>query len=136
MPQCNCLQASGADISHNPSDANILLINSETDSGLKFVHDWKADPHKIFLKYHWIQACIRAGRALLEGEDWGGFRVFHASRCVYSDEEGDESLEDAQSETRWVTFFALPFLLSCIQKPLNGAATHSERKGDPVNPSI
>ena len=40
------------------------------------------------------------GRALLEAEDWGGFRVFHTSECIYSDEEGDEDLDDAQSGTR------------------------------------
>ncbi|KAI9512918.1 hypothetical protein F5148DRAFT_1279420 [Russula earlei] len=94
------LRASGADISHNPSEADILLINSETESGLKFLHDWKADSHKTFLRYSWVQSCLRSGRALLEAEDWGGFRVFHTSECVYSDDEGDEGLEDEQNDTR------------------------------------
>lgn len=40
------------------------------------------------------------GRALLEAEDWGGYRVLHTNECIYSDEEGDEDLDDAQSGTR------------------------------------
>ena len=92
-------QASGADICHNPSSAAILLVNSETESGRKFVHDWSADSHKTVLNYDWIQACLRTGRALLEAEDWGGYRILHTSDCIYSD-DGDEDLEDAQSGTR------------------------------------
>lgn len=51
------------------------------------------------LNYGWIQACLRAGRAFLEVEDWGGYRVLHTGDCIYSD-DGDEDLEDAQSGTR------------------------------------
>lgn len=40
------------------------------------------------------------GRALLEAEDWGGYRVLHTRECIYSDEEGDEDLDDGQSGTR------------------------------------
>jgi hypothetical protein len=99
MVRWNPFQASGADICHNPSSASIILINSETESGRKFVHDWSADSHKTVLNYGWIQACLRTGRALLEAEDWGGYRVLHTN-CIYSDEEGDEDPEDAQSGTR------------------------------------
>jgi hypothetical protein len=64
------------------------------------VHDWSADSQKTVLNYGWIQACLRNGRAFLEAEDWGGYRVLHTSDCIYSDEEGDEDLEDVQSGTR------------------------------------
>ena len=90
-------KASGANICHRHSAATILLVNPETESGRKIVHDWTADPHKTILDYGWIQACIRSGRALLESEEWGGFRVLHTSDCICSDEEGDEDMEDAQS---------------------------------------
>ncbi|KAH9044728.1 hypothetical protein EDB85DRAFT_483712 [Lactarius pseudohatsudake] len=86
------LRTSGADISHSPTDASIILINPETESGLKFVHDWSADTHKTVLNYGWIQACLQSGHALLEVDDWGGFRVPHAPDCVYS--EDDEEEED------------------------------------------
>ncbi|KAH9065974.1 hypothetical protein EDB87DRAFT_1574377 [Lactarius vividus] len=86
------LRTSGADISHSPTDASIILINPETESGLKFVHDWSADTHKTVLNYGWIQACLQSGHALLEVDDWGGFRVLHAADCVYS--EDDEEEED------------------------------------------
>lgn len=49
------------------------------------MHDWSADTHKIVLNYGWIQACLRSGHALLEGENWGGFRVLHTGDCMYSD---------------------------------------------------
>ncbi|KAI0281573.1 hypothetical protein BGY98DRAFT_957988 [Russula aff. rugulosa BPL654] len=97
------LRASGANISHSPSAAAILLISSDSEPGRKFVHHWHADSDKTILKYNWIQACVRAGRALLEADDWGGFRVFHTSECTYSDEEGDEDLDDEQSGTHPLT---------------------------------
>ena len=93
-------QASGANISHSPSAAAILIISSESEPGRKFVHHWHADSDKTILNYNWIQACLQTGRALLEAEGWGGFRVFHTRECIYSDEEGDEDLDDAQSGTR------------------------------------
>ncbi|KAI9462383.1 hypothetical protein BJY52DRAFT_1354618 [Lactarius psammicola] len=86
------LRTSGADICHSPADASIIIINSETESGLKFVHDWSADTHKTVLNYGWIQACLRSGRALLEIDDWGGFRVLHTADCMYS--EDDDEVED------------------------------------------
>ncbi|KAI9445029.1 hypothetical protein H4582DRAFT_1912851 [Lactarius indigo] len=86
------LRTSGADICHNPADASIIIINSETESGLKFVHDWSADTHKTVLNYGWIQACLQSGHALLEVDDWGGFRVLHTADCMYS--EDDEEEED------------------------------------------
>jgi hypothetical protein len=52
------------------------------------------------------------GRALLEAEDWGGFRVLHTSGCIYSDEEGDEDPDDAQSGTRYVSLSAAYHFLS------------------------
>ena len=85
-------QTSGADICHSPAHASIILINSDTESGLKFVHDWSADTHKTVLNYSWIQACLRFGRALLEADDWGGFRVLHTRECMYSDD--DDEMED------------------------------------------
>ncbi|KAI0257376.1 hypothetical protein BJV78DRAFT_1277914 [Lactifluus subvellereus] len=94
------LRTSGADICHNPSDASILLINSETESGCKVVHDWCEDTDKTVLKYGWIQACIRAGRPLLEADEWGGFHVPHTSECIYSEDEGDEDMEDGHSGSR------------------------------------
>ena len=93
-------QASGANISHSPSAAAILLINSESESGRKFVHHWHADSDKTILHYNWIQACLQTGRALLEAEGWGGFRVSHTSEWICSDEEVDEDLDEAQSGTR------------------------------------
>lgn len=104
------LQASGADICHNISAAVILLINPETETGRKIVHDWREDAHKLVLDYGWIQASLRTGRALLESDDWGGFRVLHTGECIYSDEEGDEDLEDAQSGARLVFFPYCVFL--------------------------
>jgi hypothetical protein len=96
----NVFKASGADICHSISAATILLVNPETVSGRKIVHEWTADPHKTILDYGWIQACIRNGRALLESEEWGGFHVLHTNDFIYSDDEGDEDLDDAQSGTR------------------------------------
>jgi hypothetical protein len=104
-PEClTLLQTSGADICHNPSAASILLINSDTESGRKFVHDWSADSHKIVLNYGWIQACIRMGRPLLDGDEWGGFHVPHTSECMYSEDENDEGMEDEHNGSRWVSF--------------------------------
>ncbi|KAI0307981.1 hypothetical protein B0F90DRAFT_1679023 [Multifurca ochricompacta] len=118
------LRTSGADICHNPSAASILLINPETESGRKFVHDWSTDPHKTVLNYGWIQACLRTGRALLETEEWGGFRVLHTSSCIYSEDEGDEDIENGCNGTRSLSTFrsnptegAVPPTFSSRSKP-------------------
>jgi hypothetical protein len=111
MPHAR-LQTSGADICHNPSAANILLINPETESGRKFVHDWSADSHKIVLNYGWIQACIQIGRPLLEIDEWGGFHIPHTGGCMYSEDEGDEDMEGDCNGSRSVSL--RPILqLSC-----------------------
>jgi len=75
------------------------------------VHDWRADSHKTVLDYEWIQACLQTRRALLESDDWGGFRVEHASECMYCNGVGDEDLEeDEQSGTPYVSWSYCVFL--------------------------
>jgi hypothetical protein len=64
------------------------------------VHHYRADFDKTCLNYKWVQACLQTGHTLLEAEDWGGFRVFHTSECIYSDEEDDEDLDDAEIGAR------------------------------------
>lgn len=127
-------QASGADICHNPSSAVILLINPETESGRKFVHDWSADPHKTVLNYGWIQACLQTRRALLGAEDWGGFCVSHTSDCIYSDEEGDEDLGVAQRDRRWVFPVVMHFFSDLLKSRLTTLQPTLENGTSPSTP--
>ena len=76
------------------------------------MHDWREDSHKAVLDYEWIQGCLQTRRALLESDNWGGFRVEHASECMYCNGEGDEDLEedDVQSGTPYVPWSYYIFL--------------------------
>ncbi|OBZ79371.1 hypothetical protein A0H81_01035 [Grifola frondosa] len=69
------LRNAGALISHSPADAHIILVDSSTDAGLRFVTDWGSDPGKVVLDAQWAWKSIKRGRLYLEDEGWGGFQA-------------------------------------------------------------
>ncbi|KAI0068264.1 hypothetical protein BV25DRAFT_1911267 [Artomyces pyxidatus] len=84
------LKSSGASICHQVGDARIYLVDASSDSGKLTARDWGSDPNKVALDYPWVQACIKRGRALLGGDDWGGLRVVDDDDFVPGDEEEED----------------------------------------------
>lgn len=75
-------QKGGASIAHYPTEAQIILVDLETDAGKQFVNDWGFESGKVVLDWQWARQCIDRGRALLVDDDWGGF-------CVNIDQHDD-----------------------------------------------
>ncbi|THH16526.1 hypothetical protein EW146_g4123 [Bondarzewia mesenterica] len=83
------LRKAGAHISHNPHDAELLLINSQRASGKQVLRDWGAD-NKVALEYHWARTCLAKGRPLLQEDAWGGFKAVDDGAPIHSDQEDNE----------------------------------------------
>ena len=52
------------------------MVDPNTWQGKEFVREWGRDQNKVVLSYTWVSNCITAGKALLEGDDWGGTKTF------------------------------------------------------------
>ncbi|KAF9535411.1 hypothetical protein CPB83DRAFT_901138 [Crepidotus variabilis] len=81
------LRANGAEIAHDLTLAQIILVDAESDQGRQFIRNWGQDINKTVLRYSWARKSIEAGKPLLDGDNWGG--------CVTQDdgapiEEGGE----------------------------------------------
>ena len=73
----------------DPADAQIILVDRETDSGRQFVREWSAD--KVVLDAAWVSRCVAAGNALLEAENWGDCADLDGTPIDRDDDEdGDE----------------------------------------------
>ncbi|KZT72822.1 hypothetical protein DAEQUDRAFT_722438 [Daedalea quercina L-15889] len=68
------LRRGGAIIAHYPTDAQIILVDLETEAGKQFVDDWSTEPGKVVLRWQWARLSNEAGRALLANDNWGGMR--------------------------------------------------------------
>ncbi|KAH9937016.1 uncharacterized protein B0H18DRAFT_968781 [Fomitopsis serialis] len=68
------LRRDGAMIAHYPSEAQIILVDMETNAGKQFVNDWGAEPGKVVLRWEWVHKSTQAGKALLVKDNWGGCR--------------------------------------------------------------
>ncbi|KAF9244637.1 hypothetical protein BU15DRAFT_59388 [Melanogaster broomeanus] len=66
------LKSSGALVVSSTKEANILLVDSATESGKRLIRTWGHDPRNVVLEYTWAQTSIDAGRPLLEADNWGG----------------------------------------------------------------
>ncbi|KAI8990522.1 hypothetical protein BD414DRAFT_483911 [Trametes punicea] len=67
------LKNNGAQISHSPEEAAVILVDPETASGTQFVQEWGSEPGKVVLDVSWVQESLERGKALLADENWGGF---------------------------------------------------------------
>jgi hypothetical protein len=62
-------------------------VDSTTDSGRQLIRNWGNEPGIIVLEYSWASASIAAGKALLEREDFGGYRAYDDGRPIETDVE-------------------------------------------------
>ncbi|TFY72869.1 hypothetical protein EVG20_g124 [Dentipellis fragilis] len=90
------LRTSGAQLVKEVREADIILVNSATDSGLHHVRGWGKDRNKVVLDYSWVEACLEDDRALLEEDDWGGCLAYDDGRSIAGEEE--EGLEQEQEQ--------------------------------------
>ncbi|CCL99016.1 uncharacterized protein FIBRA_01025 [Fibroporia radiculosa] len=74
------LRRGGAIIAHYPSEAQIILVDMETEAGKQFVTDWGSE--KVILNWQWARKSIDIGRALLAEDDWGGYRIDDQNRIL------------------------------------------------------
>lgn len=65
------LQKGGASICTQPKEARIILVDSRSRQGRQFIREWGQDEDKVVLEYTWAKRCNEAGKALLEGDNWG-----------------------------------------------------------------
>ncbi|KAI5121282.1 hypothetical protein M0805_002326 [Coniferiporia weirii] len=66
------LRSHGANICVDVSLARIILVEPSSSEGRQFVRDWGMDPGKVILDIAWVNHCLKAGRPLLENDDWAG----------------------------------------------------------------
>lgn len=69
------MQSRGAVIAHYPTDAQVIIVDPESDAGKQFVEDWCSEPGKVVLHHDWVTRSIEEGRALLGHDEWGGMRL-------------------------------------------------------------
>lgn len=88
------LKKAGAEICTDPREARIILVDTRTYDGRRFIRDWGSDPNKVVLEYTWITKSCTAGRALMEGDEWGG--------CLTQDDglalDADANMDDEGSQ--------------------------------------
>lgn len=79
-------QKSAALICNDPKHAQVILVDSTSPQGKRFIRDWGRDEDKIVLEYTWVSRCFAAQKLLKEPDQWGG--------CMTQDDgsslEGDE----------------------------------------------
>lgn len=79
------LKKYGAIISHQPRDAQIILIDPRTDSGAAFLTDWGSEKGQVVLNYVWVTKSIERGRVFGWDEDWGDCRLLGGSQSPEAD---------------------------------------------------
>ncbi|TEB35198.1 hypothetical protein FA13DRAFT_1788778 [Coprinellus micaceus] len=94
-PLAKILQKGGAYLCTDPKDADILLVDPESVDGKQHIRTWVAGGDKLGLHYRWIDACVKAGRMLADGDGWGGF-IAVDDGAPLGDDEDDELGESAQ----------------------------------------
>ncbi|KAG6814081.1 hypothetical protein H0H92_003128 [Tricholoma furcatifolium] len=67
------IKKAGALICSDPKQANVILVDDNSDAGREFIREWGNDNDKVILKHTWVAACITASRPLGKDEEWGGF---------------------------------------------------------------
>ncbi|EPT03860.1 hypothetical protein FOMPIDRAFT_1058236 [Fomitopsis schrenkii] len=72
------LRSRGAVIAHYPTEAQVIIVDPESDAGKQFVEDWCLEPGKVVLHHDWVTRSIEEGRALLGHDDWGRMRLVTA----------------------------------------------------------
>ncbi|KIK83663.1 hypothetical protein PAXRUDRAFT_14596 [Paxillus rubicundulus Ve08.2h10] len=66
------LKNSGALVVSFTKEADIILVDSTTESGKRLIRTWGHDSHNVVLEHTWARSSIDAGRPLLEADNWGG----------------------------------------------------------------
>ncbi|KAF9229225.1 hypothetical protein BS17DRAFT_876813 [Gyrodon lividus] len=66
------LKSSGALVVSNTKEADIILVDSTTESGRRLIRTWGHDPSNVVLEHSWARNSVDAGRPLLEADNWGG----------------------------------------------------------------
>ncbi|KAF8632545.1 hypothetical protein AX15_001760 [Amanita polypyramis BW_CC] len=86
------LKKAGAEICNDPKQAQIILVDSRTYEGRKFIRDWGDDVNKVVLEYAWVSNSLAAARALKEGDQWGNCLTHDDGLPLDSDANFDDEI--------------------------------------------
>jgi hypothetical protein len=89
---------------HNPRDAEIIIVSTNSASGRRFIRDWGNDPSKVVLGVAWVQDCIKQGKPLLLADGWGGHVAEDDGLPI---PDGDADLDQTAEETVYVSLSML-----------------------------
>lgn len=65
------LQKGGANVLQEIKDADIIIVDPDSQTGDRAVADWGSE--KAVLQSNWVQQSVQRGKVFLADEDWGGF---------------------------------------------------------------
>ncbi|KAH7883530.1 hypothetical protein F5I97DRAFT_1814450 [Phlebopus sp. FC_14] len=94
------LRNAGALVMSNTKEADIILVDSSTESGRRLIRMWGHDPSKVVLEHSWLQKCIEAGRPLLEEDAWGDALTVDDGQPVEIDALEEMRRDTSQTELR------------------------------------
>ncbi|PPQ97069.1 hypothetical protein CVT26_001251 [Gymnopilus dilepis] len=87
------LKERGASTCSILNDAQVILINPESEEGQALIPPWSNLPEPKLLTLDWVQKSNSAGKALLAEDDWGGCIVKY-DRSSNPDDDDDDWEED------------------------------------------
>ncbi|PIL31877.1 hypothetical protein GSI_06581 [Ganoderma sinense ZZ0214-1] len=67
------LKKGGANIIKDLKDADIIIVETESQTGDTTAADWGSE--KVVLEPGWVSHSVQRGKVFLENEKWGGFEV-------------------------------------------------------------
>ncbi|KAF5336880.1 hypothetical protein D9611_003155 [Ephemerocybe angulata] len=110
------LKRGGATITRDPKDADIILVNEDSDAGKTFIRVWSNDGGKVVLRYQWVTACVAAEKMLKEADNnWGG-HMTHDDGTAINDE--DELSDTEQKSALRPTLSLLGYANTVARSPL------------------
>ncbi|KAF9015103.1 hypothetical protein BDQ17DRAFT_1418221 [Cyathus striatus] len=84
------LRKAGANICIDPKNAQIILVDDDTDQGRHFIRDWGRDENKVVLKHLWVEKCRGAGKVLTSQDEWGDCLTVDDGLPISTEEEDGE----------------------------------------------
>lgn len=96
-------QKYGATVSHEPREAQIILVDPSTISGRRFIRDWGQDSNKVVLSSIWVRKSIEAGYPLLANDQWGDCLAIDDGLPIGSGDEEEDNVPKSVYLFRSVT---------------------------------
>ncbi|KAF8905522.1 hypothetical protein CPB84DRAFT_1771647 [Gymnopilus junonius] len=120
------LKERGASTCSILSDAQVILINPDSEEGQALIPPWSNLTEPKLLTMDWVQKCNSAGRLLLAEDDWGGCLVkYDRTHRDDDDDDWEEDEADIASKSPLPTPRQTPSEPTGTQPWLAGSVTQS-----------